>query len=175
VDVLTQGPLLAGSGVNIAGANADWANPGNVMALDGSKAVSSATSDLLAATNFGFALPTDRAVYVMGILVQLVDTTVSSFTSQWQAQLTKNGTAVIGTAISSGSISLTIGPTTLDVGSQTNLWGTTFTSSEINASTFGVMVNTLGTLTLEIDAIRLTVFYSQIESRLPRFERKLRV
>lgn len=51
-------------------------------------------------------------------------------------------------------------------GAQDDLWGTTWTVAEINASTFGVLLDATGIAQqYRVDAVRVTVFFSQDEFR----------
>jgi hypothetical protein len=57
--------------------------------------------------------------------------------------LTKDGTNTVGSNKSSGATWGVTDPNSLSAtfGSSSDLWGTTFTAAEINASTFGVMIS----------------------------------
>lgn len=57
--------------------------------------------------------------------------------------LTKDGTNTVGSNKSTGATWAFTDPNILDVsfGSSSDLWGTTFTAAEVNASTFGVMIS----------------------------------
>lgn len=69
-----DGPRLATAGANIAGANTDWVDPGNVTTDDGlyaSVTVVLSSSDALAGTALGFAIPTGATI--VGIKVELND------------------------------------------------------------------------------------------------------
>lgn len=56
--------------------------------------------------------------------------------------LTKDGSTVIGNNKSTGATwQSSDNNTTVDFGSSSDLWGTTFTAAEVNASTFGVMIS----------------------------------
>jgi hypothetical protein len=57
--------------------------------------------------------------------------------------LTKDGTTTVGSNKSAGATWPLSDPNTLSqsFGSSSDLWGTTFTAAEVNASTFGVMIS----------------------------------
>lgn len=163
--VLAQGPNLVGAGANIAGAQTDWGTPGNVTADDGSNAATASAddSDLLACTSCGLTLPTDRNARVEGILVELTDFG-SAGAGTWTVALTKNGTSVAGTGKSRAMNG--VAPGWQSFGAQDDLWGTTWTVAEINASTFGVLLDATGIAQqYRVDAVRVTVFFSQDEFR----------
>lgn len=108
-------------------------------------------------TDYDFALPAG-AVYGIEVAVYGRVQTLSAYVN---AQLTKNGTATVGNTklvgLSSGVFSEIV------VGGDGDLWGTTFTSSEINATTFGVQIYEVNThptdsLTIEIDYVFIKVY-----------------
>lgn len=78
-------------------------------------------------------------------------------------RLTKTAGVVIGDDLGSGTDSFPLGALTwFTYGGETNLWGTTWTAAEINASGFGASVsayNVTGGGSAEIDAIRITVYW----------------
>lgn len=91
--------------------------------------------------------------------------------------LTKDGTNTVGSNKSAGATWAVTDPNTLSAtfGSSSDLWGTTFTAAEVNASTFGVMVSpnlnfSTGTgvgANVNIDQIVIDINYttSGVESR----------
>lgn len=154
----SQGPFFVGTGSNIAGANPDWSSPGNITGILNFAAVTlgaSQTSDLLAGTNCGFTIPTDATIN--GIVVALAD--VSFIGNVATLALTKDGSAQVGTAKSPGN-----GVGWVDYGSPTDLWGTTWTPAEWNATTAGGLLKAgddISPIDSQIDAMRLTVYYTE--------------
>ena len=162
------GPNAPGSGANVAGANADWINPGNVLTDNAAVAsVSLAAmgniSDLLAVTNFGFSFLT--AETILGIVIEVnqpfvtIDVTPDGHMTMW---LTKNGSVIAGTekVISQGD-------GWVPIGGDSDLWGTTLTPAEVNASTFGALFKTTATfdpVTGSLDAVRAKVYYLPVQS-----------
>jgi hypothetical protein len=98
--------------------------------------------------------------------------------------LTKDGTNTVGSNKSSGATWGVTDPNSLSVtfGSSSDLWGTTFTAAEINASTFGVMISpnlnfSTGTgvgANVDIDQVVIDINYttSGVESRRAVFSAK---
>lgn len=123
-----------------------WTNPNNIQASDDSYATrvnvatSNESTDWIDATTFGFAIPAGSVVD--GILVELerkCSANGASYTQDLHVQLLKAGSAV-GT---DKADTVTKWPTTdayVSYGGAADLWGTTWTDSEINAAGFGVCV-----------------------------------
>lgn len=178
-------PLTAGTSVSFAQETATASGPNNpsisavvddggstwivtdgVFADGGDEAQSTptagGTSDSLWATGFSFAINTNRPI--VGIVVEVQKR--KSGTNQIRdltVQLVREGTAV-GDNKADTTTNWTA---SLDVytsyGSSSDLWGTTWTPAQVNASTFGVRVacqNPSGGLTVaRIDHIRITVYF----------------
>lgn len=116
---------------------------------------------MLTVTNFTVGIPADSTV--LGIEVAIEgNTTNSNLTGE--VSLTKDGTSSVGT---SKSFPLTqLGDTTDLRGGDSDLWGTTWTPAEINATTFGVRIGAVNTdpinsQTINVDSVQLNVYYSQ--------------
>lgn len=83
--------------------------------------------------------------------------------------LTKDGTNTVGNNKSTGAAWATSdNNTTTDFGGASDLWGTTLTAAEVNASTFGVMISpsltsssTEGGTNVKIDQVTITVDYTE--------------
>ena len=82
--------------------------------------------------------------------------------------LTKDGTNTVGNNKSTGAAWATSdNNTTTDFGGASDLWGTTLTAAEVNASTFGVMISPSltsstpeGGTNVKIDQVTITVDYT---------------
>ena len=83
--------------------------------------------------------------------------------------LTKDGTNTVGNNKSTGATwQTTDNNTTVDFGGASDLWGITLTASEVNASTFGVMISPALTITgggetggdVRIDQVTISVDYT---------------
>lgn len=117
------------------------------------------TSKLVAATNFGFSIPTGSTVD--GIEVEL-EASASNCTAQvlW---LTKDGSNTTG-LVKTTSFTSSLG--VLTYGGSSDLWSTTWTPAEINASTFGAAFGVARLLTTPacsgaIDYMAMTVYYTE--------------
>lgn len=161
----TTGPNLAGTGADDSAVGTiAWSSPGNLTAEDGSEAAASvtagATTHYLKATNFGFSIPSGDTID--GILVEVKNRAqTASRISDVTVSIVKGG-SVVGDNKAFG----TTWPTALtwrSYGGAADLWGTTWTDSDINASNFGVVIsctNSSGTVGARVDAIRITITHS---------------
>lgn len=163
------GPKLPTSAVD-QGDGDGWLNPTNIEANDGTPATGQlfptgvgATGDLYA-TGFGFAVPTNATVTGITVSVSLRASanTGSQFAIDQTIQLLKAGTQV-GSNFAQG-LAVSTATTTSVYGNGLNLWGTTWTPAQINASTFGVDIGYLegssAGLSVYVDYVQITVSYS---------------
>ena len=148
-----------------SGSGQAWSNLSNVEATDGQYATCSPANSgilcqLVSATGFGFSLPSSATV--TGIVVSIVRHIGSgSSNGDTSVQLIKGGSAVGNNKATSATY-----PTadaTATYGSSTDLWGTTWLYSDINASNFGLKFqpttpNSNG-VTVFVDSITITVYY----------------
>jgi Tfp pilus assembly protein PilX len=153
------------NGTRSAGAGAGWTTPGNIGASDNLKATASlaagAQSANLDATSFGFAIPTGSTI--TGITASVEHgASASNYIGDVDVYLLKSGSPT----------GITDHATTPDWGSadairtygtSTDLWGTTWTAADINASNFGLRLkvdnDAPGTITANVDHVQLTVYY----------------
>ncbi|HAF95606.1 MAG TPA: hypothetical protein DCG50_06125, partial [Elusimicrobia bacterium] len=134
-----------------------WTTPAYILQNDSVLAIApagSAQSDI--ATAFGFAIPTDAVV--QGITVYIAGFRENGGSGNFTVSLTKNGSAA-ATAAYAQSFPGTA-KTTLSTGAASDLWGTTWQPSELNASTFGIMVLTADTKkVVSFDWVGISVTY----------------
>ena len=167
----SEGPLSPGT---LADDNAvgtlTWSNPSNAASSNDSHATIAFTtngeiSHYLKATNFGFAIPAGATIN--GIVVE-IERKASNGT-----RITDNRVRIVkgGTVGSTDKASATFWPTSDTVasyGSSSDLWGETWTVSDINASNFGVVVaadtSVTSAITASIDHIKITVHYTPAAS-----------
>lgn len=164
VTSLTAGPLSPGSASSIdQGSTPNWSSPGNITSADGSEATTTVStspwSDQLAATNFGFSIPAGSNI--KGIVAEYKRRVTAGSVGS-VIYLVKDGTTLAGDQYFDDS---TFPGTAayFTKGTGTFLWGTTWTYSEVNASTFGLVIqafgNAGGTNTAAVDHARLSVYY----------------
>ncbi len=166
--MVTVGPSSPGSAASVnTGAGAAWSNPTNCLSSNNSRTTVALTgtqrSDSLAATNFGFSLPSTASID--GIKVEVEANRPAGNSCKSIAVLTKDGANAVGTEASPHTLTTT--DTYYTDGSASDLWGTTWTYSEINASTFGVFIvgqgffGDVGGSTAQVDHVRITITYSE--------------
>lgn len=144
-----------------------WSNPGNALASDNSYATAinvknNASTNYLKCTGYGFAIPAGSTIN--GITVYVERKTSGGTIRDVAMRLVKAG--VIGTT----DLSSTTNYTTADVveahGSAGNLWGTSWSVAEINATNFGAAfsareeVNSGTNRTVSVDQIYIVVDFS---------------
>ncbi len=152
-----------------------WTTPENAASSNNSYALITRTtpgpatifSTYLKALNFGFSIPSGATID--GVIVEIERK--SNINSAGYGikdevlKLVKGGT-VVGT---DKAATATFWPTTEAIasyGSSSDLWGTTFTSSDINNSTFGIVLQIELTtpakspLTASVDHVKITVHYT---------------
>lgn len=165
-----KGPNAPGTAVDDATVGTvAWSNPNNAKVLDSvyaktSKNMGTGTADshFLLVSNFGFAIP--LGVTILGIVANVVYTTNNTgFNKDATVKLVKGG-VIGGTDKSTDAI---IAPGTLVYGGTTDLWGQTWTPSDINDSTFGFAFSTtINPVTFnmedDVDIITLTVYHSEV-------------
>jgi hypothetical protein len=157
--VASQGPLYAGTVVNdpIA-SNTDWTNPGNAGTDNGVLASnsSSGATDYLKATNFGFTIPSGATI--VGIVVECEASTDASG-NELQIRIVKGG-AVGATERSQSAAWAGV----ISRGSSSDLWGETWTDTDINAADFGFAISETGNAggSVYVDFMRVTVYYSEV-------------
>ena len=150
----------------------DWVNPGNVGADDATYAYiiaasfdSPDTSYLLKATNPSMGVPAGSTIN--GILVEIERYYANGTVADYDVVLTKDGSARVGDDKSTGATFPT-SPAVTSFGGATDLWNTTWTVDEVNATTFGVLYKMQATGANAdgyVDFIRVTVYYTASTNR----------
>lgn len=168
------------SDIRTAGAGANntyvggvaWTSPGNITASDNSYAtvdlnINNTSSQALFATNFGFNLPTFGTVTIGGIVATFERKASTADTIRDTHIYLIHDGSVIGDNKSQAQYwSTTEGD--VNFGGPADSWNTFLTSSDINSSSFGVMIacgyyNTYTAFeTASIDSIKLTVYYDYL-------------
>lgn len=147
----------------------DWTNPANVGANDGAygqiTAASFDSSDvsyLLKATNFSMAVP-GNALSIDGIVVEIERYYANGQVIDIDVNLTKDGSARAGDDKSTGANFVVSPGSTVTFGGAADLWNTTWSVAQVNASTFGVLYK-MGASANDadgfVDFIRITAYYT---------------
>jgi len=174
VRAATAGPSFPTSGVNDTSIGVTaWTAPGNVTASDNTSATvalakNTGVSQAIKATGFGFSIPADA--WIDGITVEWEKSDDldggAGETRDNAVRIVKNGT--IGATDNSNVSNWTITDTFVSYGGVSNLWGETWTATDINSSTFGaaisgknVKISGGGAATTgSVDSVRITVTYT---------------
>ncbi|MBK9338507.1 MAG: PKD domain-containing protein [Lewinellaceae bacterium] len=169
----SEGPSFAGTGTNVTGVGTvAWTNPGNIVSDNGSSATASrgtdgtVTTNYLQGTNLGFTIPSGATIN--GIQVSMNRfASVSSGSDNVQdniVRLIKAGTVTGDNKAVAGNWATATG-TVVSYGGASDLWGTTWTPAQINASNFGAALSANitrdnGIVTGSVDYISITVYYT---------------
>lgn len=160
----SQGPLGAGTGSQVSnpiGSN-NWTNVTNITASDDAYATCAltATSHYAKGDNFGFSIPSGATIDGIVVEWELSKTgTGNVFVDQ--IKIVKGGT--VGSTDKTDLSTFATTDTVKSFGGASDLWGETWTDSDINASNFGCVLSCFkitGTPTARIDYVRVTVYYT---------------
>ena len=143
------------TGANAGSGGASWINPNSVQSTDGSAASVSAllsafsiittTSDYINVTNLGLSVPFANSI--CGVAVTINRQTFSLFAlgtstvTDNSIRLIKGG-SMVGTEHAATGVAWPTSLATTTYGSSSDLWGTTLTPADVNASNFGVAIST---------------------------------
>jgi hypothetical protein len=163
--VASQGPLSPSTLTDDAsnGGTIPWDTPGNAAASDDVRTVadnptgSAFLTHRLVATGFPFSVPTGATIN--GILVeweQLATGTVLDAA----VRVVKGGT--VGSTDRSAATNWPTSEAYVTYGSSSDLWGDTWTDSDVNASDFGAAISATvsAASAAKIDHVRITVYYT---------------
>ncbi len=162
----TAGPNFPAAGATSGGAGTSWTNPGNVVSNNNSYALAdnlddNDVSEGLRATNFGFAIPA-------GATITGVQVTIGRFASNTNTFIDNNLQLIVGgTLVGANRASATAWPTSeaaANYGSTSDLWGTTLTPAQVNATNFGVSLSVESfngnNRDASVDYIQITISYT---------------
>jgi hypothetical protein len=165
------------TGTDVGGANTAWTNPANValsddvLAVATAIAVTSGVTNPLRAVGFGLAVPAGATI--LGVRADVEGhASAASSVDVFRCQLVLGG-AVLGTA-KSATTKFSSTSTYQAFGSGTDLWGATPSVANVNDAGFGVEfvfrnVNA-AVRTMNVDAIRLVVYYAHDASDQPTID-----
>ena len=163
------GPFNAGSGADVGGVGTvTWSNPGNITSIGSPYATatigSGDTTHYLQGTQYGFAIPTGSTIRGISVVINRQTSGVQApFIRDSEIHLIKNG-LVTG---ENKALTGTDWPTSFGgrvYGGTNDLWGTTWSVEEINASDFGVALSATNagnsTKTATVDYMQILVYYN---------------
>jgi hypothetical protein len=165
------GPRNAGAGADVPGiGTVTWGNPGNITTAGspyaGMSVSSSSTTHYLQGTQYGFIIPPGSTINGITVVIRRQSSGMASpFLRDNVVSLVKGGTitgdnkAATGVNWPTGSLG------TATYGSSSDLWGTTWTAADINATNFGVVLSAVNPNTdrsrdATVDYMQITVNYT---------------
>jgi hypothetical protein len=162
----SQGPNNPGTIVNDASVGTiAWTNPSDAATSNNLYAYGGGggTSNYLKCSNFGFSIPSGATIDGITVEIEKKRTPYCTVTDN-VVSLVKNGVISGNNYRSTDNWNLT--DTYSTYGGSTDLWGLSLTSSDINSSTFGVVINCItavfkGGQRPWIDHVRITVYYTE--------------
>jgi len=156
----------AGTGTNVTGVGTvAWTNPGNVVSDDNAYAtvsVNNSTSNYLQATNYGFSIPSEATITGITVTIGRFGTTGGGQDIRDNVvKLIKTG-AIVGTNLAATTTDWGGTETAVVYGGAANMWGTTLSPADINASNFGVAlaVTSSNSRTASVDYMQISVTYN---------------
>lgn len=155
----------AGTGTNVADTGSvAWVNPDNVISnnnLYSTIALNNQTSNSLQATNYGFTIPFNAIITGIRVTIGRYQSAVGSGNDihDIEVMLLKGGSTVGNNYALAAEWPTAEG--TVNYGSQTDIWGTTWTPAQINAVDFGVslVANSTNNRTGRVDYMLIAVTY----------------
>lgn len=160
--------MLTAYTVPTAASGTNWTNPTNVYSSDNSRATyANAGQDDLKITGFGFSIPTGATILGIEVLIEGNGSSSTASNRSIQIGATKDGSSLAGSRLASQNLPQTTDGN-LTFGSGTNLFSTTFSPADINASTFGILLRAgnTNTSTRSIDQVQVRIYYSPLISAL---------
>jgi hypothetical protein len=164
----SQGPSNGSSFATVpfTGSTRSWNNPGNAITSNGQRATTTNSggagtyTEYLQATGFGFSIPAGATV--LGIVVAVQRDDAQNNTSDQAVRIVKGG--VVGATDKSIGANWPTTEAYQSYGSSTDLWGETWTATDINNSNFGFAIAARklagGAQAERINHIQVTVHYS---------------
>lgn len=150
-----------------------WTNPNNAKVSDNVYAVAAShitpTTHYLKATNFGFTIPVGATIN--GILAEFErkgSSASGSYNADSAIKIVKSD-GIIGTTNKSTGATWSETESYISFGGTTDLWGETWTYTDINDADFGVVISAIldvndkypPTSVASVDHIRITVYYTE--------------
>jgi len=144
-----------------------WSDPSRANISDDSRATASLDMDqvthYLKATGFGFSIPAEATIDGIQVDVERNAGNTSLVRDNSVRLVKSDGT--IGGADKSAAGAWPSSDASITYGNSTDLWGLTWTYSDINSANFGFVIsakhdNTPGVRITSVDHIRITVYYN---------------
>lgn len=144
-----------------------WSNPDNARASDDSYAtvsLANSTSEYLKATNFGFIIPVGSTIDGIEVKIERKSGGAGNIKDS-AVRIVKDG-SISSTNNYDDTTTWPTSDTDKTYGASDDLWGETWSASDINSSTSGVVVSAVeviheGSVVASIDHIQIKVYYTE--------------
>lgn len=170
-DVLaaSSGEYSPSSATNSGASGRSWTNPTNVYSSNNSDAYRSLSTsgsnrrtEYLEITDFGFSIPSGATIDGIEVTVECAASRTNSISDEY-LYLTKDGSSAATSNNASGYYWNTY-DTDFDYGGTADLWGETWSVTDINSSNFGVLLRARNyggsNTTAYVDHVTVTVHYT---------------
>jgi hypothetical protein len=144
--------------------NSAWATETDIYSSDDNYAVdgTSGTDNYLYVTGFSMSVPTDSVIDSIVVFAEGYGSAISNRRCL-DASLSKDGSSVVGEEVAATCLGNAVdaqGP--FQIVPTDPLWSTTWTVSEVNASTFGIRIDQTANTTSNfyVDDITINIYYS---------------
>lgn len=165
----SQGPNFPGTEADDAGVGTNAWSTGEAGACDGTGDESflsglGEVSHYLKLTNFGFSIPTGSTINGIEVVIERQNSNLQGVKDN-RVRIVKGGT-IGATDKSNANYWLDGSYETITYGSSSELWGETWTASDINDSTFGWVISAAGVAgafpggLAAVDCVKITVTYT---------------
>lgn len=150
----------SGTIANRSGGVEDWANPGNILADDGSvsSVVTFSQTHYLIASGFGFSVP--AGAIILGITVKIEGYSDFPPNPQLRTQLQDNNGSLIGNPIITQTMSGGAVYTVYTYGGASDVWGASLTPTIVNDADFGVRMWVGSLSDVRIDYVKIAVEFT---------------
>ena len=164
----SQGPQSAATAVDDGSTGTvAWSGPGDAKTSNDVYAfagLTSSTSHYLKLTGFGFSIPAGSTVTGVSVAVERIKTGSSQDVRDASVKLVKAGSVVGSEHADTGTTWPYAADGTKTYGSGSDLWGTTLSPSDVNASGFGVAISARNLSSTgsfaKVDSVTITVTYT---------------
>jgi len=152
---------------NSAGSGTDWVNPDSIYANDNERTTNAGTGTQDLHCEMGgnnFSVPGGSTIDSIIVRAEGHGNASQGSRREVAAQLTKDGSAGVGESVGNNQFPLTTdGSVEMRGLIDVPLWGSAWSSTEVNAATFGVFLTkeTNKADQIEIDGVEIIVWYSE--------------
>lgn len=162
----SQGPNYPGTGTDDASfGTTAWSNPSNITSSDDTYAsltsIGGINTHYLEGTNFNFLIPSEATILGIQVEWERKANCAAGCTQDSRVRIIKGG--VVGSTEKSAAAGWQNTEAFVSFGGASDLWGTTWTAADINASNFGAAIAPIGAsggAVTSVDSVRITITYS---------------